>query len=293
MPPFARAFYNDLRQQYYLLRGRRKKQLLVRYLREKPRLSAEESQVLEYLLSHKRPSVFPYQYSLKYKPEEIEILYDRGRKLYYTHLFGGLRLYFKRKMTPRSCARYISSIISEQDPASPHCYLSDDFIVEDHSTVVDAGAAEGYFALSVINQSDRLYLFEPDEEWQEALQATFEPWQNKVTIVGKFISDRTHGSYITLDDYFAPLPPPNFIKADIEGYEAKLLAGATQTINRSSGLSLALCTYHNQADFDLLSQLLLQHSFLLTPSPGYIFLYPDKTLEAPYLRRGILRAAKL
>ena len=47
---------------------------------------------------------------------------------------------------------------------------------------MDAGCAEGYTSLEVVEEVDHLYLFECDEAWIEALEATFALWREKVTI---------------------------------------------------------------------------------------------------------------
>jgi len=51
------------------------------------------------------------------------------------------------------------------------------------------------------------------------------PWKEKVVIVNKFISNTTEDNHITLDDFLAG-NKIDFIKADIEGAERKLLKGA-------------------------------------------------------------------
>ena len=53
--------------------------------------------------------------------------------------------------------------------------------------VVDIGAADGNFGLSIIEKVSKLYLFEPQKSWHKALQATFKPWEDKVEIVSKMV----------------------------------------------------------------------------------------------------------
>ena len=111
---------------------------------------------------------------------------------------------------------WIRHIAVEQDSASPHRYLTDNFNVTEGSVIADVGAAEGNFSLSVIEKVAHTYIFEPDPAWVKALEATFAPWIEKVTIVQKLVGNQTTGNYITLDDYFRDKNKPDFIKADVD-----------------------------------------------------------------------------
>jgi 16S rRNA A1518/A1519 N6-dimethyltransferase RsmA/KsgA/DIM1 with predicted DNA glycosylase/AP lyase activity len=48
--------------------------------------------------------------------------------------------------------------------------------VAEGDVVVDAGAAEGNFALSVIDKASKVYIIEGDAGWCEALRQTFLPY---------------------------------------------------------------------------------------------------------------------
>ena len=69
-------------------------------------------------------------------------------------------------------------------------------------TLLDIGAAEAVFTLDTIDYIDRAYLFECDEAWIEALEATFAPWNDKIMIVRKYVSDVDDDNNITLDTFF-------------------------------------------------------------------------------------------
>ena len=60
--------------------------------------------------------------------------------------------------------------------------------------------------------------------------------------------ESAHGDIpvITIDEYFAE-QPITFLKADIEGYEWKMLHGAEQVIKRDRP-KLAICIYHTPFD---------------------------------------------
>ena len=107
----------------------------------------------------------------------------------------------------------------EQDRRSPHHYFNS--VKEVTGKVfVDVGCAEGYSSLEIIEEAKHVYLFEQDEQWLEAIRATFEPWQDKVTIVQKYVSDHNSSREQTLDDFFNNQTNEHlFLKMDIEGAE--------------------------------------------------------------------------
>ena len=79
--------------------------------------------------------------------------------------------------------------------------------------------------MEIIEEAKHVYLFEQDEQWLEAIRATFEPWQDKVTIVQKYVSDHNSSREQTLDDFFNNQTDEHlFLKMDIEGAERHAFA---------------------------------------------------------------------
>jgi hypothetical protein len=293
-PVFLRTLYRKIERYCLLPKYASLKKQIISSLEAEQReqgLSSEKLEILDFLYSNKL-SVFPYHFGEKYRKEDIVVSFDRQLRMYYALLFGNKRMYFNKKWSARRIVEYINGIKAEQDVNSPHCYLSDDFCVAEGCIVADIGAAEGFFSLSIIDSVKKIYLFEPDFEWREPLYATFKPWSEKVEIISKYVSDTTNSQTIRLDDFFLHKETPTFIKADIEGYESRLLEGAVNIINTSPKLHIALCTYHRQHDYEEFSALLAKKNFNTTHSPGYMIFYIDKDLSYPYLRRGLIRAWK-
>lgn len=256
-------------------------------------ISEEQLAVLNYLRNNKL-AVFPYSFVDEYSSFEADVQFDKAVGLYYS-MVEGKRLYYKSR-SQKKARRYFKVMAIEQDKRSPHCYLSDSFNVNRNDYVVDIGAADGNFSLSIIDKASHVVLFEPDKSWLKALEATFAPWKEKVTIVNEFISDRSDQKIrtVSLDDFFNENQKINFIKADVEGFEIKLLHGAKRILTGNADLRIAVCTYHNQDDADRIENILSKHGFKCDYSPGYMLYYYGRSnvVKEPYLRRAILRATK-
>ena len=236
-------------------------------------------------------AVFPYHFQNQYIAGNIEVFDDQRKGLRYVML-DGKRLYFKKRWSKKRIRHSFNELTKEQDPQSPHRYLNEQFKIEDGEVLVDIGVAEGNFALGAVEKASRLILFETDKEWIEALNATFEPWKEKVLIVNKFVSDITNAKNTTLDDFLAPNEKISFLKIDVDGAEARLLSGCKRILTQQKPLKLAICTYHKQDDEKNFRALLTKNGFETTHSDGYMLFYYDKKMKAPYLRRGLLRAVK-
>jgi hypothetical protein len=253
-------------------------------------LNDDLNSVLTYIRDHPI-SIFPYPFQHDYNENEIEVFIDPDKKLRYV-LLDGKRLYFKKRWTEKRIRHSFNELKREQDLQSPHRYLLDSFQVEQGDILADIGVAEGNFALGAVEKAKALYIFETDREWIEALNATFEPWKDKVHIINKFVSDKNDSKQTRLDDFFEDKEPISFLKIDVDGAEAKLLKGCDRILSQKSPLKIALCTYHRQNDEAEFTELLTKKGFSVSHSDGYMLFYPDKKIKAPYFRRGLIRAVK-
>ena len=242
-------------------RLRRLKKKVIEYFSNLPQgtVPGDQKKVVDYLKDHDL-TVFPYSFPDEYKEAEIELFLDDQLGLYYM-LWEGKKLYYKNGNRPKKAQQYFNSLRLEQDLRSPHRYLTNTFDIEKNDVIVDVGAAEGNFSLSVIENAGYVYLFETDIRWIKALEATFAPWKDKVKIIQKYVSDRTHDNCIALDDFFDSKQHIHFVKADVEGAEGEVLRGAVKTIGRHNHLKIAVCTYHRQEDADILEDQLKKLGF--------------------------------
>lgn len=172
---------------------------------------------------------------------------DSERGLYYVLNKQGRRLYFRRNTPVEKIEKYYRILSIEQDIRSPHRYM-DNLEEVKGKTFIDVGCAEGFTSLEVVEKAAHLYLFEQDELWLEALEATFEPWKEKVTITRKYVSDKDAEQEVTLDTFFQDKHQEElFLKMDIEGAERYALAGS-KNLFKERKLSFAICTYHGDDD---------------------------------------------
>lgn len=267
------------------------KNKILKHLSERV-LDDEQKEVFEYL-ERNELNIFPYSFPEKYKPTDIIIEKDTEKGLLFT-IWEGKKLYYKNGHQVKKAQVYFNSLLLEQDVLSPHRYLTDEFDVSHNDIIVDVGAAEGNFSLSVIEKAKFVYLFEVEKDWIKALEATFEPWKEKVEIVQKYVSDQDTAQTIKLDTFFGANQEVNFIKADVEGAEAQVINGATELIKSQADLKIAVCTYHRQQDAEDLSKLLKRKGFDFSFSDKYMIFHYGKTnvVKPPYLRKAVLRATK-
>jgi predicted RNA methylase len=255
-------------------------------------LHQEQRDILNYLgINLNSISPFPYTFPQKYNPNDIIVYEDKNQNMQYV-MHENKRLYFKKDWDKYLIQVYYNALLIEQDIESPHRYETAKFKVEKEDVVIDAGSAEGNFALSIVEKAKKVYLFEVDETWIEALKATFAPWKDKVVIVPKYISDNDCNDHITLDTFFRNGEKLDFIKADIEGAETQLLVGAKNILSKQTSLKIVLCTYHKQQDAEDLNKALMNNGFHTEFSKGYMLFYSDPNIAPPFIRKGLIRGIK-
>jgi len=252
-------------------------------------LIPEISQGLKYLRFHKY-SPFPYKWTQKYDNLLPEVIRDKTNQCFYI-LFEGEKMYFPKRFSHTHVIWTVRSILKEQDPLSPHLYLTGDFQVEPDSIILDAGVAEGNFALLVVDKAKRLYIIECESEWMEALKLTFAPWKEKVVFVEKYMSDEKSDTTTSIDTLLIPEEGEKyFIKLDIEGYEQKALSGMKKLVASGNHVKMNVCTYHKPGDFKEIEAILQSYGFSCQVSDGYV-LYFQKG-EEPSFRKVLIRAEK-
>jgi hypothetical protein len=249
----------------------------------------EIKEAISFLKNH-RFSPLPYFWTLKYDNFTTEIYLDEKFAFHYI-IFEGKKLYFPKQYTQFQILWTMRGILKEQDINSPHCYLTDEFQVEDGSILIDGGVAEGSFSLSNIERIKKLYLIEYQSEWVEALKLTFFPWKDKVEIIGKYLSDSVSENSISVDNFVEIYENEKyFVKYDIEGYEMKAFEGMKKFFIEVKNLKISVCTYHHEEDAKNIKKFLTDKGLICKFSNSYIVFVDEN--EVPSFRKAVIRAEK-
>jgi FkbM family methyltransferase len=171
---------------------------------------------------------------------------------------------------PKECSiDGIYQVTSETfDKNDWHYYQKAHTEVLQDEILLDIGAAEGLFALSVIERCKKVFLIEPNDYFVKALSKTFAPYQNKVAIInaavgsetgeivfnpdsliGRVTTDNNQGvkkRLATIDELLGDAPI-TYLKADIEGFEEDMLKGAEKVIKQNKP-KMAITVYHKEND---------------------------------------------
>jgi len=288
--PFYRALVPKPLRTVLLKKSLRYK--IINYFASLPEneVNKEQKEVIQYI-ENNEVRILPYKFHTNYSPDQVEVIYDPEKGMRYV-LQDGKRLYFIKRWTEKKIQRSYCDLMREQDRESPHRYLTDSFTIGENDVLADIGAAEGNFSLAVIENVKKVFIFEYDQEWIDALRVTFAPWAEKVEIVNKFVSDRNDSKNIRFDTFFENNKDVTFFKIDVDGAESVVLGSCDKVFNSNGSFKIALCTYHKHDDEKDFTRLLKDYGFTVSPSKGYMINYYDKKLKAPYLRRGLIRAVR-
>ncbi len=229
---------------------------------------------------------YPFKTSVDYYALDVTVYADIAVGLNYV-LHNGEKLFFPSNWAEERIKTSYIGLLIEQDIFSPHRY------VEEYSelrgrTLLDIGAAEGIFSLDTIEFTKEVYLFECEDPWIKALEATFAPWKDKVHIVKRYVGNIVNDSCVTIDSFFKfGTGEPLFLKMDIEGAEISALQGAHVTLTKSNDVVMSVCTYHRENDAKDIEALL--------KAIGYNVNFTNKYIchEYKYVRKCLIRANRM
>lgn len=227
---------------------------------------------------------YPYSFARKYLKMGVDAFWDKSKQMPCVY-HQGKKLYFPRHFSLQRAIGLYKVLRIEQDRKSAHLYVEDCDELRD-KILLDIGAAEGIFALEAADAARRIFLFECDNAWIEALTATFDPYKDKTEIIQKYISRTTNETSLALDDFCKYMyNEPLFLKIDIEGEELNALEGAEQLFQKSTCLDFAICAYHKRNHARYISEFLDKHSCEYKAREGYFYVKHS-------LRTGLIRGFK-
>lgn len=191
-----------------------------------------------------------------------------------------------------------AQVISEgMDKKHWHHYDVAGTRVEKGEVIVDCGSAEGFFAFQNCDIARKVYCIEPSPTFHRSLEKMFGEHPN-VEIVRAACGDKNETLYFnekditsemvsseeevgdgmtatpcyTLDELFLNKEEKiTYIKADLEGFEERMLAGALKVIAKHKP-KIAITTYHGPNEF--------QEMIRMVTSVAPEYKYKTKGIEA-------------
>lgn len=264
-----------------------KEQIIGRYQESE---DAEIQSVIRFLETEEL-DVMNRAFRKKYETIYVPIERDEEKKLFYTY-WHGKKMYLASKFsTKRAAENYVRRLMEEQDKDSPHFYGNSAYGNDKKGVVVDAGAAEGFWALDALEYASQAVLLEGEPEWLEALHYTFEPYQDKVKIIPEFLVESGEKRGITLSQLCRETGAIACMKMDVEGAEFKILQSESELLGTNVIERLLVCTYHQSGDAGDIKGTLEDAGYQTEFSQGYMFFPYGREIEAE-LRKGLIRAEK-
>ncbi len=214
----------------------------------------------------------------------FETVEGKRKKMYYPQDYATI-------VTAPNGKRYVSNVLMEQVPTSPHLYIKGEHKVNQGDVLIDCGVCEGNFALKYVDVCSQIYLFETEARWLKPLYHTFQDYLNKVVIVPKFVSNVVAGNQITLDEAVRLTNQNIFLKMDIEGSEIAGLRGAKNLLTNNK-IKASICSYHKPNDLWQIKSIFHQHGYKTATSDGYmVLLWPTGDVwDTADFRKGIVYA---
>lgn len=254
---------------------------------------------IDYCIRKRCVRVFNEEFVDRIKCSKIHLEYDDNLHMFYVDHYGN-KLYFHRGYTrKKQVINTYRTILLEQDARSPHRYLYENEDLSGYN-IIECGSAEASFSLDCVEVANRVYIFEADNRWEEALRNTFNPWLHKVEIISKFLSREKRNGAISLAEWIESRIESGdietdrklFIKMDIEGFETEVIEDIKEILKKFDYVKLAVCVYHNKEDENRIYEQ-FEEQYMMKPMNGYIvWLYSPQWLEFPYFRRGVIRIEK-
>ncbi len=184
----------------------------------------------------------------------------------------------------RTALRYL--LRETFDPGHWHHFDSKETPVAEGDCVVDCGASEGLWSLTIAARVKKLYLIEPQEAFIRVLRRTFAAFIEKGTVeilpcavgncdgrctlvgageadvMGTVTEDANGSVPLFRLDTLLSGQRVDFIKADVEGAEMDVLEGAEEAIRRWQP-NMAVAVYHEANDWQALCD------YVCGRAPGY------------------------
>lgn len=210
--------------------------------------------------------LLPSAKKIIYTPEYIDKFYSE-LKTEYSTLF-----YWKDNVNFREPDYIGAHLISHG-----FTYFFKEIEVFENDVVFDIGASPGDFsALCAVKGASMIYAFDPELEDAKLLAAVRRQQPDKIELIRKFCGSVDNDDTVTLDGFVQSqnLSTVDFIKMDIEGMEADVLANAKIVLSNFKP-KLAICTYHHINDDKNIMRAILEANkeYIIYREKGIIYAY--------------------
>jgi FkbM family methyltransferase len=194
----------------------------------------------------------------------IQDIKDAGDSLVITFITLSKKLYWPKKYPVNGIYQVAAETF---DPDDWHYYQKEHTEIAKDEILLDVGAAEGLFSLSVVDLCEKVIMIEPNKHFVSSLEKTFSDFRNKVEIinvavgeeegemyfdsdslqgkVGNEVTDSNKMKITTVDSLMRREKRITYFKADIEGFEYSVLKGSEATIKKHHP-KIAITTYHTE-----------------------------------------------
>jgi len=238
------------------------------------------------------------------KPMDSAIVSVQEVEDYSKIQFRGLSypLYYPKKMPLEPLNQVARELFNKNDP---HYYEKKITPVED-DIVLDCGAAEGLFGLTILGRARRIFLVEPLPIFQKSLIRTYAGFSS-IELLPYALGSSTGQVFFTSDEFaissrvseapsdlivnqttidklfFDRGEEVTYIKADVEGAEIDLIRGGLKTI-KSNKPKIAITTYHSPSHArDIIKMIKGVSSNYKIVTKGYVFNQNNPELNFPVM----------
>ena len=197
-------------------------------------------------------------------PTFIEQIDEDGEYLSVKIRSVSARLFWPKSLPLFDLYKVVTECFYENDS---HFYEVPETRVALNDVVLDCGAAEGIFSLSVLERAQYIVAFEPLAIFIKSMQKTFAQHTSKVSIQPFALSDIEGNAFLSGASLYGTVVNGtakgnipikittidkwseqsglriNFIKGDLESFEYKVLHGGAESIRRDKP-KIAMTVYH-------------------------------------------------
>lgn len=237
--------------------------------------------------------IFPYKKTKQMG--DVTFGFDTDKSLPYI-IHDNRRLYFTNSWDKERIITVYKDFIEVEgilgggySEKTPHQYQTDSFHIKKEDILLDVGCAESLFSLAAVDKVKKIYLFEADPIWFNAIEATFENElkTGKVVLIRKYVSDTNTQNTVTIDSILKNEDYESlFIKMDIEGNEPVVVKSCQNIMKTDKDIRFSCCTYHRNDDAEILESIFKQNGYYTEFSDGYMLFYRDKLIKAPISEKG-------